>query len=87
MSTPPNETTSVDRKPERLPEPYLISKVVPFSYRNRTGILMTWGNINLIGGGAASVVLVVEEASDVGEVALLAGDPEVAGPGVKHNLE
>ena len=68
----------MDRKPERLPEPYLISMVVPFSYRNRTGILMTWGNINLIGGGAASVVLVVEEASDVGEVALLAGHPEVA---------
>ena len=31
MSTPPKETVSVDRNPDRLPDPYRISKSVPFS--------------------------------------------------------
>ena len=29
ISTPPKETVSVDRNPERLPEPYLISNLDP----------------------------------------------------------
>merc|ERR1719481_916800 len=30
ISTPPKETVSVDKNPERLPDPYLISNLVPF---------------------------------------------------------
>ena len=48
---------------------------------------MPCGNVNLIGGGAASVVLVVEEAGDVGEVALLARHPQVARARVEDDLE
>jgi hypothetical protein len=40
----------------------------------------------LVGGGAAGVVLVVQQAGDVGEVALLARHPQVARPRVKNYL-
>ena len=79
----------MERNPERLPEPYLISKSVPLAWRKYkdTDVQTTDPIPNLVTGGATSVVLVVEQTGDVGEVALLAGDPEVAGAGVEHYLE
>jgi cation diffusion facilitator CzcD-associated flavoprotein CzcO len=40
----------------------------------------------LVGGGAAGVVLVVQQAGDVGEVTLLARHPQVARPRVENYL-
>ena len=41
----------------------------------------------LVSGGSGGIVLAVEEAGDVGEVAVLARHPQVAGAGVKDDLE
>ena len=49
-------------------------------------IIITF-SIYLVSRGASGVVLAVEEASDVGEVAVFAWHPKVAGAGVKDDLE
>ena len=44
------------------------------------------GAILLVCWGLSGIKFVMEEAGNVGDVTLLAGHPQVAGPSVKHNL-
>merc|ERR550517_1693183 len=43
--------------------------------------------VGLVCGGASSIVFVVEEAGDVGEVTFLAWNPEVTGASIEDDLE
>ena len=84
MSTPPKETTSVERNPEKLPVPYFKSNFVPLpcktSDKELLPISLTW--CHLVSGGKSGIVFVAVKAGNAGcGVTFLAWNPQVTTEG------